>query len=76
MPGAVLILALALARARGGTPSTPRREMIIAAPPNQEVLIAWRADDGTLETACVHSDDAAKPFLARARRISAKRENK
>src|SRR5213592_3681086 len=64
MPGAALILALSLAHAPAAT-QPPPRGMIIAASPNVETLIARRADDGTLETACVDSDDAAKAFFAR-----------
>ena len=64
MPGAALILALSLAHAPAATQPSPRG-MIIAASPNVETLIARRADDGTLETACVDNDDAAKAFFAR-----------
>lgn len=44
--------------------------MIIAPAPNVETLIARRADDGTLETACVDNDDAAKAFFARKQKSS------
>ena len=63
MPGAALILALSLARARSAT-SSPRA-MLIVDSPHAEVLIARRSEDGTLETACVDNDDAAKAFFAR-----------
>ncbi|HYS55024.1 MAG TPA: hypothetical protein VER58_14800 [Thermoanaerobaculia bacterium] len=64
MPGAALILALSLAHVPASTQPPPRR-MIIASPPNIEVMIARKADDGTLDTACVDNDDAAKAFFAR-----------
>jgi hypothetical protein len=40
--------------------------MTIASPPSVEVMIARRADDGTVETACVDNDAAAKAFFAQA----------
>ena len=63
MPGAALVLALVLAQARSA-PAPPRGMLIVPAP-NVEVMIARRTDDGTLETACVDNDDAAKAFFAR-----------
>ena len=64
MPGAALVLALSLAHARPAS-LQPSRGMTIATPPNVEVMIARRVDDGTLETACVDNDEAAKAFFAR-----------
>ena len=66
MPGAALVLALALAHAKPASVQAPPHGMQIATPPSVEVLIARRADDGGLETACVDNDDAAKAFFARA----------
>jgi hypothetical protein len=63
MPGAALILALSLARSPRAT-AAPRGMLIVDAP-RAEVLIARRSEDGTLETACVDNDDAAKAFFAR-----------
>ena len=60
MPGAALVLALTLAHAQPASVQPSPRGMMIATPPSIEVLIARRADDGTLETACVDNDDAAK----------------
>ena len=63
MPGAAVVLALVLAHGRPA--AAPARAMIIAAAPNVETLIARRADDGTLETACVDNAESAKAFFAR-----------
>jgi len=64
MPGAALVLALSLAHAPAAT-QPPPRGMIIASPPSFEVMIARKDGDGSLETACVDNDDAAKAFFAR-----------
>ena len=64
MPGAALVLALSLAHAPAAT-QPPPRAMIIASPPGIEVMIARKDGDGSLETACVDNDDAAKAFFAR-----------
>jgi len=64
MPGAALVLALALAQAK---PSPPPRAMIIAPAPNVETLIVRRNTDGTIDTACVDNDDAARAFRSGAR---------
>jgi hypothetical protein len=66
MPGAALVLALALAHAKPASVQPPPHGMQISTPPSVEVLIARRTDDGTLETACVDNDEAAKAFFARA----------
>jgi hypothetical protein len=66
MPGAALVLALALAHAQPAA-LQPARGMTIATPPSIEVMIARKVDDGTLETACVDNDDAAKAFFAGAK---------
>lgn len=63
MPGAALILALSLAHAK----PAPPRTMVIAPAPNVETLIVRRAPDGTIETACVDNDDAARAFVAGAK---------
>ena len=70
MPGAALVLALALSHAQPAF-LQPSRGMTIATPPSVEVMIARRVDDGTLETACVDNDDAAKAFFARAKKLKA-----
>ena len=70
MPGAALVLALALSHAQPAS-LQPSRGMTIATPPSVEVMIARRVDDGTLETACVDNDDAARAFFARAKTKSA-----
>lgn len=61
MPGAALILALALARAKS---AQPPRAMVIAPAPNREVLMIRRAPDGSVETACVDNEAAVHTFLA------------
>jgi hypothetical protein len=71
MPGAALVLALSLAHARPAA-LQPSRGMIIATPPSTEVMIARRVDDGTVETACVDNDAAAKAFFAQAKSKTAK----
>ncbi|HEY8183077.1 MAG TPA: hypothetical protein VII32_12615, partial [Thermoanaerobaculia bacterium] len=71
MFGAAFVLALSLAHAQPTSVQPPPRGMTIATPPSVEVLIARRADDGTLETACVDNDDAAKAFFARATKAKA-----
>jgi hypothetical protein len=70
LPGAALVLALALSHAQPAS-LQPSRGMTIATPPSVEVMIARRVDDGTLETACVDNDDAARAFFARAKAKSA-----
>lgn len=59
MPGAALVIALAFARASVAT----THAMVIAAPPSQEVLMVRLTPEGTLETACVDNEQAAKAFL-------------
>jgi hypothetical protein len=72
MPGAALVLALALSHAQPLPASLqPSRGMTIATPPSVEVMIARRVDDGTLETACVDNDEAARAFFARAPKAKA-----
>ncbi len=61
MPGAALILALALARARL---AQPPRTMVIAPAPHRDVLMIRRAPDGSIETACVDNEAAERAFLA------------
>ena len=61
MPGAALILVLALARAKS---VQPPRAMVIAPAPNREVLMIRRAADGSVETACVDNESAVRAFLA------------
>jgi hypothetical protein len=77
MPGAALALALTLAHARSAPQQTlTPHAMVMVAAPNVEVMIARRVDDGTLETACVDNDDAAKAFFAGAKSKSRKPELK
>lgn len=71
MFGAAFVLALSLARAQPASVQLPPHGMTIATPTSVEVLIARRADDGTLETACVDNDDAAKAFFARTTKAKA-----
>ena len=71
MFGAAFVLALSFAHAQPTSVQAPPHGMMIATPPNIEVLIARRADDGTLETACVDNDDAAKAFFARTTKAKA-----
>ena len=71
MPGAALVLALTLAHAQPASVQPAPHGMMIATPPSVEVLIARRADDGTLETACVDNDDASKAFFARTTKVKA-----
>ena len=75
MPGAALALALTLAHARSAPQQTPHAMVMVAAP-NVEVILARRVDDGTLETACVDNDDAARAFFAGAKSKSRKPEQK
>ena len=69
MFGAAFVLALSLAHAQPASVQPPPHGMAIATPPSVEVMIARRADDGTLETACVDNDDAAKAFFARTTKV-------
>ena len=75
MPGAALILALSLAHARPAS-QQPSHGMTIATPPSVEVMIARKVDDGTLETACVDNDDAAKAFFALSKSKTIKADQK
>ena len=75
MPGAALVLALSLAHARPSS-TQPSRGMTIATPPSVEVMIARRVDDGSLETACVDNDAAAKRFFAQTQSKTTKPEQK
>jgi hypothetical protein len=75
MPGAALALALSLAHARSA-PQPAARGMIVAPAPNVEVLIVRKVDDGTLETACVDNDEAARAFFARGKSKGGKPEQK
>jgi hypothetical protein len=75
VPGAAFILALSLAHAQPAA-LQPSHGMTIASPPSVEVLIARRLDDGTLETACVDNEEAAKAFLAAAKSTKAKLEDR
>jgi len=59
VPGAALVLALALAHAK----PAPPRGMIVAPAPHREVLVLRRAPDGTIESACVDNDAAVRAFL-------------
>lgn len=70
MPGAALVLALALAHPK---PPPPPRAMVIAPAPNVETMIIRRNADGTVDTACVDNDDAARAFLAGAKTKSVKK---
>ena len=71
MFGAAFVLALSLAHAQPASVQPPPHGMAIATPPSVEVMIARRADDGTLETACVDNDDAARAFFARTTKVTA-----
>lgn len=71
MFGAAFVLALSLAHAQAASVQSPPRGMMIATPTSVEVLIARRNDDGSLETACVDNDDAAKAFFARTAKAKA-----
>jgi hypothetical protein len=50
--------------------------MVIADAPNVEVLVARKAADGTVETACVDNDDSAKAFLSSPRTAKNNRAEK
>lgn len=78
MFGAALALALSLSHAQPASVQAPPRGMSIATPPSVEVLIARRVDDGSLETACVDNDDAAKAFFSRTTKakVASKPEEK
>lgn len=71
MFGAAFVLALSLAHPQPASVQPPPHGMSIATPQSVEVLIARRTDDGSLETACVDNDDAAKAFFSRTTKTKA-----